>query len=665
MTVRLQLGAPGIYTIPDEPVRALTGARMDVCAFVGVAPRGPARPRGFDAAWARSTDDEERAPARSVAVPIESLDAYRRLYGGFEGPGLMPYAVASFFEQGGVRAYVVRVVHAYATAAEDAAGVASGELYGEGGLLRTRAAEPVRLTARDEGAWGNALAATLSFTTRPLAFEQAQLGELILADDVDLAAGALLRLTMQGGGHALRYATAVVDEWHPEEPRRRRHAILDTPLLALSERAEVVEGSLAVDDGDGRVELHERLGLSASHPRWIARVLYEKSILLHPDAPWIMGDLDLNDPRLGPLATRPFNGGEDRYPDIVPDDFFGSWVPGDPAPGAGIHAILTPPDIASLCVPDLYSPGPLAPLSTAGRPPGPLSGDAFVTCVDVARPAPPAPRAPELDGLRLDPTIPGDLAVIIGLQKRVVDLAEMVQSFVALLDVPPGLHQRQIVRWRESFRSAYAAAYHPWLRVSRPDDRRGGLVRVNPSAFAAGIIAQRELALGIPHGPANVIAAGAVDVDDAVSPARHDELHPLGINVFLRERDGIRLMAARTLSRDPGYRQLSVRRLITMLRRTLDQRMQWAVFEPNNASLRADMRHTLRAYLGELYRANAFRGATEEEAFFVRCDDELNPQRVLDAGQLIVEVGVAPAEPLEFLVLRITRGGDGALTVEG
>ena len=151
---------------------------------------------------------------------------------------------------------------------------------------------------------------------------------------------------------------------------------------------------------------------------------------------------------------------------------------------------------------------------------------------------------------------------------------------------------------------------------------------------------------------------------ERVSPARHDELHPQGVNVYLHERDGIRLTAARTLSRDPAWRQLSVRRLVTMLHRALEQQMQWAVFEPNTPSLRADIRHLLENFLRRLARANAFAGATDDQSFFVRCDESLNPPAVVDLGQLIVEVGVAPAEPLEFIVLRIERDGDGTLTVE-
>jgi hypothetical protein len=229
---------------------------------------------------------------------------------------------------------------------------------------------------------------------------------------------------------------------------------------------------------------------------------------------------------------------------------------------------------------------------------------------------------------------------------------------VALLDVPPRIDHRQILTWRTRFRSSYAAAYHPWLTASRSDDLRDAPITINPSAFAAGIVADSELRHGIPRGPANQIAIGVTDVEAIVLRDQHDELHPAGINVFLRERDGVRLTAARTLSRDPSYRQLSVRRLMLQLRRTLMQEMQWAVFESNDGALRARLRSMLRAFLGRLHRAGAFRGATEEEAFFVHCDEQLNPSRVVDAGQLVCEVGVAPAEPLEFIVVRLIRKGD-------
>src|SRR5712691_5426774 len=168
----IQLGAPGIYPYPDVPLRALTGVRMDVCAFVGVAPRGPARVPVFDEHW-------------RVAVAVESFDEYRRFYGGFEGPGLLPYAVAAFFDQGGRRAYIARIVHDYQNQAINEERVATGkvpDLKMDSGALALR--------ARNEGSWGNGLRASMSFSLGPVHFEASSTTGLTLPADTDLPVGA-------------------------------------------------------------------------------------------------------------------------------------------------------------------------------------------------------------------------------------------------------------------------------------------------------------------------------------------------------------------------------------------------------------------------------------------------------------------------------------------
>jgi phage tail sheath protein FI len=264
----------------------------------------------------------------------------------------------------------------------------------------------------------------------------------------------------------------------------------------------------------------------------------------------------------------------------------------------------------------------------------------------------------------LDPSDPADLLQITALQQQLVAFAETVTAFVVLLDVPPGLSQQRILNWRTAFDSSYAACYHPWLQVSRRDDSRNQLVQVPPSAVAAGIIASTAIQFGVPTGPANVLASQVVNVADVVSPQRHDALHPRGINVYLRERGGVRLTAARTLSLDPQYRQLTLRRLVILIRRTLEQEMQWVAFEPNNASLQFKLRLLLESFLRQLFKQGAFRGVTESDSFFVRCDETLNPSFVTDAGQLIAEIGIAPTEPIEFILLRLTRDGDGTLSVQ-
>lgn len=669
MTARLSLGAPGIYRMPDTPLRALSGTRMDVCAFLGVAPRGPARVPLVDEVWPddRPTVETGRPRLRSVAVPVESWDEYRRLYGSFEGPGLLPYSVASFFEQGGRRAYIVRIVHDYEDALADEAGVATGLL---GGIKQSFGGE-VRLAARNEGAWGNSLSATLGFEVKPLVVDVATstTSTLRLPPGVALPAGALLRCTLGGGGtKVLRFAARVDLEWQVATRRRESVVTLDAPLPAAATRVEVVEGVLVVDDGDGRTERHVALGLSAGHPRWMATVLCRESTLVFPVEAWASGSL-LPDSAKLPVVAAPdgqFTGGVDRASDIVPEDFFDDgWVLGDEDPKSGVHALVDIEDVSLVVCADLYSPRPLDPDVSAAEPEAPPSAE-FVPCKgEKAAPAPQPPKAQDLSGLRLDPGDAQDLAKITSLQERLVDLASQLASFTVLLDVPPGLNQRQILAWRARLGSAYAAAYHPWLVVARADDRRSSLIEVNPSAIAAGIIAAREIRLGVPFGPANEVARGVVDVEEAIARSRHDELHQSAINVFVREPAGVRLTAARTLSTDPSYRQLSVRRLVTQLKRVLLQQMSWAVFEPNTASLRATLRHMLRVYLRQLYAANAFEGRTEDEAFFVRCDEELNPPQSIESGRLVCEIGVAPAEPLEFLVLRLARDGDGTLRVEG
>ncbi|MEO8333818.1 MAG: phage tail sheath C-terminal domain-containing protein [bacterium] len=673
------LGAPGLFWLPPNPIRSLTGERMDVCAFVGVAPRGPSRIPVFAAPWAPRPCREGATGTRSVAVPVESWSEYTRLFGRFEGPGLLPYAVASFFENGGVRAYIVRIVHDYrqpdgtADATENAKGVGSAPLVGLEASASAGDTE-IWLRARDEGAWGNTLAAVLTFKARPLAIASAAFTatECVFERGVEIVAGATLRLEDPSGVKTIARVSRVWEEWHPERAVIERHASFDGPIATPVARAELIEGELAVDDSDGRAERHVAVGLTPLHARWLARVLVEESALLYPGAnldllpgdvrrTWDDGRDLVIDPALPAYSTRAFDGGENRYRHLVPEDFFDAgWTLSDECAGDGVHCVTQLSDLSIVVAPDLYSPKPIAEIEPVIDIGG--AGPEFCACVDSPLAAQAEP-AEDLDGLRLDPAT--DTAAIVALQRRLIDLASSLESFVVLLDVPPGLSQRRMLAWREQLHSMYAAAYHPWLMVSRGDDARDAAIAVNPAAVAAGIIARREIERGVQYGPANEIALGVFDVSDRVSPARHDELHQNAINVYLHERDGARLTAARTLSPDPSYRQVSVRRLMTMLRRVLYRQMQWAVFEPNDYRLRGDIQNQLDAYLRQLFAANAFAGARAEDAFFVRCDEELNPQQVVDAGRLFCYVGVAPAEPLEFLVLQIARDGDGTLRVQG
>ncbi len=645
------LGAPGIYRARPAITRVLDPARMDICAFAGVAPRGPVRHPVFNEKWRddRPCVESARPRRRTLPVVVESFDEYRARFGGFEGPGLLPYAVGAFFANGGRRAWIARIVHDYGSAALNNARVAEGVLGAAG------------LRARSEGSWGNQVRAGLTYTTRPVAALAIDTTGLTIDAGQPLVPGALVRLTFADGTYALHFIVSVE---RTAADRSTRRALFDSPAAAVALRVELVEGELNANDGGAVTEKHDRLGFSPEHPRWLATVLCYESDLLWPQESWIhTAQWPASASLTSPAEVR-LSGGLDDYAAIVPDDFFDDgWVLGDDEPGDGVHAFTHLDEVTQVLAPDLYSPGPLTPWASVLDPVS-LAGPEFARCVVPLPPGEQQPAPAELEGLRLDPSLPSDRAAIIALQSRLVTLADQLRRFIVLLDVPPGLDQRTILAWRASFDSSYAAAYHPWVQVARGDDQRDALIAVPPSSFAAGTIAQTEALFGVPHGPANRILKAAVDVTDPVSPARHDQLHPVGVNVLLQTRDGVLLSAARTLSSDVSYRQLSVRRLMLMLRKTLDREMQWAVFEPNDSGLRSEISHLLRGLLRRLFAQGAFRGAKEEEAFFVRCDDALNPRAHLDLGRLVAEIGVAPAEPLEFIVIRLERTFEGGLRIE-
>ncbi len=665
---QVALGAPGVYALPRERLRAFTGERMDVCAFVGVAPRGPCREPLVDHTLAHDDSwrmcDPDRPRRRTVPVAVESFEGYARLFGGaasaLAGPGLLPYAVRAFFEQGGRRAYVARIVHAYGGPA-DQAGVATGRL--------PATAAPVLLRARNEGSWANGLSARLTWTTRLVLAESLAVGALVVRRGEPVGVGDLLRLRLTDGKAEFRFVAAIESFGDPLVDVIRRRVVFDVAATGPIAAAEVVEAALTLADGTGYVEIHDRLGLDASHPRWMATVLCRESTLVLPDWSWAGGRILPAQAHL-PEPEAPkgqFSGGMDRHADLEHSDFFDpAWMsPGDSdADGAtpsGVQALAVLADLTHIVVPDLYQPTPPPPASDIGE--RSLATAVFEPCFDAPPGEVQAVLDPALPGLRLDPGLPADLAKIIGLQQKLIDFVEATREQIVLLDAPPGLTAPAVEAWRGRFDSAHAAAYHPWPGVI--GSGKGNVaVAVPPSAIAAGIIADRERRFGVVAGPANALALQAVRLDQTVTPQEHAALHPEGINVFVLDRDGVKLTAGRTLSRDRQWRQLSVRRLVLMLRRALKRQMDWAVFEPNGPALRRDLQRILSTYLRRLYVAGVFRGDTEAEAFFVRCDDTLNPQARVDAGQLVVEIGVAPAEPLEFILLRIVRRADGDIAVE-
>jgi hypothetical protein len=540
--------------------------------------------------------------------------------------------------------------------------------------VRTDAGSPVRLFARSEGRWGNSVRASLEFATRPLTGTVTGPSHLEVGRREWVPGGSLLRLTSAAGARQLCFVDSSTEVADPAGPGTRRVLTLETPAAFVPERLELVTATLEVVDRDPaypRQERIEGIGLRTDHPRWLARVVVLESTLCWPGRRWAGASIRLPDPDLPTLHLEGsgraghMTGGRDLWDAIVPEDFHDDrWVPGDEEPGDGVQCLSDLDDVGLVVAPDLYDPAPLVPQESVTDPPTLCGPDFAVHVGTPPLPPPEAPPAPGLTGLALDPRVPADLDRVVANQRALAEYAALRRDHTLLLDVPLGLTHGRMLAWRDAFDSPYVAAYHPWLDIASVEDRRDGLVRLNPSAFAAGVVAERELRLGVQYGPANEIAVGAVRPAELVPTDRHDELHVNGVNVFRAERDGIRLWGARTLSRDPLLRQLSVARLMTVLRLTLEREMQWAVFEPSNQELWGEVRRMVTALLTRLHEGGAFAGATTSEAFFVRCDRSTMTRNDLDAGRLVCLVGVAPTEPLEYIVVEIALAATEGISVD-
>jgi phage tail sheath protein FI len=142
-----------------------------------------------------------------------------------------------------------------------------------------------------------------------------------------------------------------------------------------------------------------------------------------------------------------------------------------------------------------------------------------------------------------------------------------------------------------------------------------------------------------------------------INKAEQGQLNPIGVNCIRPfGTRGIRVWGARTLADPTGeWVYVNVRRLFNMIETTIMNGTQFAVFEPNDERLWAGLTRTVGSFLRGLWRDGALFGATAEQAFYVKCDAETNPPESIDQGRVVVEVGVAPVKPAEFVIFRIAQ----------
>jgi hypothetical protein len=241
---------------------------------------------------------------------------------------------------------------------------------------------------------------------------------------------------------------------------------------------------------------------------------------------------------------------------------------------------------------------------------------------------------------------------------------------VAILDLPPQLDAGAVRAWSRGepqsggHASDCAAIYAPYLLIQPIEDSAASPILVPPSGAVCGAIARRCREVGPAGIPGNLAIAGILDVDRDPLLPDPGFLHEARINLVRPTERGPYLLGTRTTSPDPDWTHLNVRRLMHYLRRQLALDARWAPFEPNDPRLWRRIVRSVERRLRTLEAAGAFAGATPAENWFVRCDATTNPQSVIDAGQTVTLVGVAPAVPAEFLVFRLALAADGAVEVD-
>ncbi|PSB51017.1 phage tail sheath family protein [filamentous cyanobacterium Phorm 6] len=253
----------------------------------------------------------------------------------------------------------------------------------------------------------------------------------------------------------------------------------------------------------------------------------------------------------------------------------------------------------------------------------------------------------------------------VEMQKLVLDHCDKMGDRFAILDSLP--NKKEITKQRDSLQSNNGALYFPWIKVLDPATPTPKLIEVPPCGHIAGIYAQSDRTYGFPQTPANYPLEGVLDLSVSLSSDEQDALNPKNnsneppsincLRVF--KGRGIRIWGGRTLSQNPDWQYINVRRLFLTVLRWIERNLEDVVFEPNDFKLWVRIERELTTYLESLLRKGALQGRTPQEAFYIKCDSETNPPEMRDIGTVVTEIGLAPTKPNEFIVVRLIHGTAG------
>jgi hypothetical protein len=508
-------------------------------------------------------------------------------------------SVRGFFENGGDECFVLRTCHLTDKGRGEIAKPAE---------LRLRDANQrltVLVQARSEGMWGNDIQVQVE---RPEARVQTFL-------TLDMHEGDLMATIRSTHGFRRGTVVRIYNDDHEEFRTiteldgKNIHWRIDQPIPHRFESGaptyvEPVEFNVTVSTLKER-ETYKELSLAPSSDNYFSRVLNQQSRLIRVID--MRNDSAIQDRYPVATSVQSLAGGSDGIFNVTPDDFIGMNI--GPEERYGLAAYEANEDIDMLVIPDLF------------------------WCVE---------NSTGFRSMR-------DAEVV---QQAMISQCERTKTRFAVLDFPNHQNYVHALQWRLLFDSAYAAFYYPWVVVDHEGDQR----HIPPSGHAAGIYARCDRAMGVHRAPANEELEEVIDLSVLLQEQDLGYLNQQGVNCIRSfAKRGLRIWGARTTSSDPINRYISVRRTISTIIRSMERNLQWVVFEPNDPRLWKSISHACGFFLTQLWKAGYFKGRSPEEAFYVKCDAETNPPETRAAGMVVVEVGVAPIRPAEFIVFRISE----------
>jgi phage tail sheath protein FI len=641
-----QVTYPGVY-VEEVPsgVRPIAAVSTSVAGFIGVAEKGPI----------------------NEAVKVFNFTEYQNRYGGFLPHAYLSHAVFQFFNNGGTQCYVVRVAGANTATANIV-------LKDRG----TTAQNSLTISASSPGASGNSLAVLITDGANDpgnefnlLVFDQDALTPLETLANLSMVRGA--PNFVETVTSASKYIRVTVNKDNTNAQAGTSRGAAPPQSLQGTGRAKFrininsdgfqeVDLQAAVGNGTGQVADLSSAANIAGAITFVVRRLTKlrgstnqnalSNFTCQVDANVLL--LTSGAPGLSSMVSvAPASNSSQDASGLLR---LGQLQGGKETLGAAVTRPRTNP--AGTPPANYYLLGdhaaPTAEVASvrAGLDGNPITTDqpyidgfhAFDDKEDVSLLAVPGIGSPAVAGAGMNYCANRPLSdcFFIGDMSQDDDTVEEAKAFRDALTP----------------KNSYGAVYIPWVRMLDPTGQSSEPLRVPPSGFVAGLYARTDGRVGVWKAPAGTATAlaGSVGLAGNLTDVQQGNLNPINVNVIRQfVGSGVVLWGARTITADPEWTYIPVRRMAIFLRVSLYRGIQWAVFEPNDDDLWASLRLNINSFMMNLFRQGAFQGATPSQAFFVKCDNETTTQDDINLGIVNVLVGFAPLKPAEFVVLKISQ----------